>query len=67
MKKNNSLLINNDLRSMLKIVRISEKMVRNGYSYQFTKSEFQEILYIMNAYINLYGRVQDYERKKEEC
>ena len=67
MKKKESLLINNDLRSMLKIVRISEKMIRNGHDYKFTKSEFQEILYIMNAYINLYGRVQDYERKKEEC
>ena len=65
MKLKKSLINTNDLRCMLKIVRLMEKMVNNGYKYQFTRSEFQEILYIFNAYMNLYGKVQDYERNKE--
>lgn len=65
MKRKDSLIISNDLRCMMKIIRISEKMINSGYKYNFSKSEFQEILYIFNSYLNLYGRVQDYERKKE--
>lgn len=57
-----SLLKKNDVISHLKILNLTDKMMLQGYKYDLSRQDFNDIIYIFNSYINLYSRIYDKER-----
>lgn len=61
MKKKEKFKINdNDMKSLMRVFKLSSKLDNYGYNYVFSHSDIDDLYFIFNNYILLLERVKKY-------